>query len=319
MYTGTNQTGNRKKRHRRKKLNFLPVLLFIVVISVCAIAVVLAINGVKYLFRQGAHMLAAPPKSSAQYQSPGTTGPDTTPPQLAGVQDILVYQGDTVAYRKNITVTDNADPAPRLDVDSSGVNLSVPGSYEVVYTATDAAGNVATAKATLTVLAKQAGFIDMETINEAADRILADIIQPGDTTRQKVKAIYAWARTNVGYAGHSDRTDWRQTAYTVMRQRQGDCFGYFAVCKLLFERLGIPNIDVVKVKNTQNDSSHFWSLVSIDGGENYYHFDATPRVGDGDYFCLVTDAFIDAYSETHKNSHHRDPSLYPATPKEALP
>ncbi len=100
---------------------------------------------------------------------------------------------------------------------------------------------------------------------------------------------------------------------------RGDCYGYFAVAKLMFDRLKIPNIDVVKVKNYEEDSAHFWSLVSIDGGESYYHFDATPRIGDGDDFCLVTDAFLDAYSQAHKNSHNRDTSLYPATPQEPLP
>ena len=100
-----------------------------------------------------------------------------------------------------------------------------------------------------------------------------------------------------------------------MNGRSGDCFGYFAVTKLLFERLGIPNIDVRKVKNFDGDSDHFWSLVSVDGGKTYYHFDATPRVGDGDDFCLVTDAFLDAYSDSHKGSHNRDKSLYPATPE----
>ena len=79
-----------------------------------------------------------------------------------------------------------------------------------------------------------------------------------------------------------------------------------------------PNIDVQKVRNFDDDSDHFWSLVSIDGGEHYYHFDATPRSGSGDSFCLVTDAFLNAYSGDHKGSHNRDESLYPATPEEDL-
>jgi len=96
----------------------------------------------------------------------------------------------------------------------------------------------------------------------------------------------------------------------------GDCYGFFAVSKLLFERLDIPNMDVVKVKNSEDDSEHFWSLVSVDGGESYYHFDATPRLGQTGPFCLITDRELDAYSETHDGSHNRDTSLYPATPEE---
>ncbi len=40
-----------------------------------------------------------------------------------------------------------------------------------------------------------------------------------------------------------------------------------------------------------------------------------PRKGEGDDFCLVTDAFLDAYSASHNNCHNRDKTLYPATPE----
>ncbi len=66
-------------------------------------------------------------------------------------------------------------------------------------------------------------------------------------------------------------------SYTIAQY----CFNYFAVTKLMFERLGIPNIDVKKVKNYEGDSNHYWSLVSVDGGETYYHFDAAPPQGRG--------------------------------------
>ena len=193
------------------------------------------------------------------------------------------------------------------------MDLSKPGTYTVTYTASDDSGNLTTACANITVLRKEEGYADLETIYTLADELLAIILEGTTDTRQQVEAIYNWARTDIRYAGHSDRSDWRQTAYNVIRSGEGDCFGYFAATKLMFERLGIPNIDVQKVRNYEEDSDHFWSLVSVDG-EHYYHFDATPRYGDGDDFCLVTDAFLDAYSEQHKGSHNRDKSLYPQTP-----
>lgn len=247
-----------------------------------------------------------------------TTSKDNTAPQIMGVGDFTVYEGDAISYLTGVTATDDEGPAPTITVDSGKVDLSKAGSYEVVYTAADAAGNVSRATATVTVLEKEDDFVDLKTIYTAADTTLEDILWEGATTQEQVYAIYRWARTNLSYGGHSDRTDWQQTAYTMLTEGRGDCFGYYAVTKLLFERLGIPNIDVRKVKNDAGDSDHFWSLVSVDGGETYYHFDATPRAGDGDDFCLVTDAFLDAYSESHKNSHNRDQSLYPATPEEPL-
>lgn len=241
---------------------------------------------------------------------------DTAPPVICGVQDIMLYAGDTVAYRSGITVTDNKDANPALEVDSSQVDLTCPGSYTVTYYAVDAAGNRTSATATVTVLPKQADFVDMQTVYEAVDAELAGIVTEDMTALQQAVAIYDWARSTRVYGGHTDRSDYRQAAYEMLTTGRGDCYGYFAVTKLMFERLGIPNIDVVKVKTDGKDSDHFWSLVSIDGGSTYYHFDATPRLGGGDDFCLVTDAFLDAYSAAHDNSHNRDSSLYPATPEE---
>ncbi len=246
------------------------------------------------------------------------SGPaDSQPPVICGVRDILIYAGDTPHYRSGVTVTDETDPSPSLEIDTSAVDLTTPGTYRLGYFARDAAGNTAKAIVQVTVLPATENHVTMDAVWQEADALLETIITEQMDPRQQVRAIYRWARKNMSYSGHSDREDRYQTAYTVLREQTGDCYGYFAVTKLLFERLGIPNIDVVKVKNSDSDSQHFWSLVSVDGGESYYHFDATPRVGEGDDFCLVTDEFLDDYSRKHKFSHNRDTSLYPATPEEA--
>lgn len=240
---------------------------------------------------------------------------DSTPPEIQGVEDFLIYVGDAVSYRSGVTVTDDMDEAPTLSVDSSNVDLSTPGVYEVIYNAADNAGNTASVTATITVLEKKEGYASLEEINAMADKIIAQIITDDMTDREKVETIFLWAKRSFSYVGYSDKSDWHQGAYTMLKKRQGDCFNYFSVTKLLFERLGIPNIDVVKVKNFEGDSNHFWSLVSVDGGETYYHFDCCPRRGEGDWFLLVTDAQLDAYSDSHNHSHNRDKSLYPATPE----
>ncbi len=239
---------------------------------------------------------------------------DTVAPMLSGVQKHVLYLGDAVSYRTGVTVSDDHDPAPNLLIDSSGVDLSRAGQYPLTYTATDSSGNSASVQTTVTVLEKKAEYVDIETIYQAADALLATIVTADMDQRTQVERIYKWARTNCTYSGHSDKNDYLQGAYVMMTQRTGDCFNYFAVTKLFFERLGIQNMDVRKVKNHAADSDHYWSLVSLDG-ENWYHFDATPRMGEGDDFCLVTDAFLDTYSAAHSNCHNRDKSLYPATPE----
>ena len=241
---------------------------------------------------------------------------DNDAPVIDGIGNRIVYIGDTVASRAGVTVTDAIDEAPSLAIDSSAVNLTVPGVYDVTYTASDKAGNTVSQTITVTVLEKKEEYVDLETIYAAVDKKIAELIRGNMDTRAQVEAIYNWARTMLNYSDGSSKEDWVQGAYVMLTKRAGDCFNYYAVTKLMFERLGIPNIDVYKVKNYEGDSSHYWSLVSIDGGKTYYHFDATPRKGEGDDFCLVTDSFLDAYSETHNHCHNRDKTLYPATPEE---
>lgn len=250
-----------------------------------------------------------------QITVPVTVVVDQQAPKILGVKPLVVYLGDAVSYRAGITLTDDYDKAPTLQVDSSNADLSKIGKYEIVYIAVDAAGNESRITTTLDVRAKQDGFVELDVIYAEADKLLDKIIDDGMSLREKARAIYNWARNNCGYSGHSDKSDYLQGAYVMMTKRSGDCFNYFAVTKLLLERCGIDTIDVRKVKNYTGDSDHFWSLVSLDGGQSWYHFDATPRVGEGDDFFMVTDAFLDAYSAANKNCHNRDKSLYPATPE----
>ena len=240
---------------------------------------------------------------------------DEQAPEIIGVTPFALYLGDTISYRAGITVKDDHDPAPDFRVDSSAVDLSKIGEYKVIYTAVDAAGNEAKVETTVDVREKKAGFVELEIIYEEADKVLTEIIKDGMTKREKARAIYDWIRDACWYANHSDKSDYRQGAYAMLKDRKGDCFNYYALSKLLLERAGIDTIDVRKVKNYTGDSDHYWSLVSLDGGQTWYHFDATPRVGDGDNFFLVTDKFLDAYSNANKGSHNRDKSLYPATPE----
>ena len=244
-----------------------------------------------------------------------TVTDDSVAPTIQGVHDISMYLGSAASYRSGVEVRDDKDSAPKLEVDSSQVDLSNPGVYPLVYTARDMTGNTTRIEVTVTVAEKPSTYVESEVIEAKADELLKKIVTEGMSDEAKVKAIYSYVRSHYTYSGHSDKTDWMQGAYVMMTEGQGDCFNYYAVAKLLMERCGIPNIDVRKVRNTPDDSDHYWSLVSVDGGNTYYHLDTTPRVGEGDDFCLVTDAFLDAYSDTHGKCHNRDKALYPRTPE----
>ena len=310
------QSQQRKNRRRRKRKApfFVNAAAFLIAAVLAVGAGVLCWKGLQFLWNGMEDLLGFLKSDDPIISVIDSTGGDQEAPVLAGIHDFTVYQGDTISYMSGIAATDDMDQDPTITVDSSGVDLSRPGKYTVIYTATDDSGNTSRESATVTVMEKQAGSVDLDIIYAAADAKLEEIIRDNATTKQQVHDVYAWARLHLSYGGHSDRTDWRQTAYVMLTEGKGDCYGYWAVTKLLFERLEIPNIDVRKVKNSSDDTDHFWSLVSLDGGTTWYHFDSTPRAGEGDDFCLVTDAFIDAYSDSHEGSHNRDKSLYPKTP-----
>ena len=242
---------------------------------------------------------------------------DTQAPTILGVQDIIAYAGGTVAYRSGITVSDDYDENVTLTLDSSGVDLSTVGTYKVIYSATDASGNTATKEATVTVMEKQAGYVEPEVIYARVDAILEQFITDDMTDREKVEAVYVWTHRgdHLIYGSAPDRTDWLQTAYEFLDRKKGDCYWFYAIQKLMLQRLNIPTIDVKKVKNFEKDSNHYWLLVSIDGGENYYHFDNVWSR----QLCLVTDKTLNKFSKAVNNCFNRDESLYPATPTEELP
>ena len=52
------------------------------------------------------------------------------------------------------------------------------------------------------------------------------------------------------------KKDYLQVAYEFLQTKTGDCVSSFSLQKLMFERLGIPTIDVHKVKNHEKDSNH---------------------------------------------------------------
>ena len=255
--------------------------------------------------------------NTTQLQAQLTLTIDREAPVISGVADKIVYLGESVSYMSGVTVSDDLDPQPSLEVDRGAVDLTAVGEYTVTYTATDASGNATSVSCKLRVLEKKDYYVPYETIYQEVDAILAKIIRDDMSLQNKVWAIYVWIRTNNTYVNHSDKVDWMQAAHVMMTENKGDCFNYYALCKLMLDRLGIPNLDVRKVKNYEGDSDHYWSLVILDGGNTWYHVDTTPRTNPAS-FCLVTDQFMDEYSAANGNCFNRDKSLYPATPEDAL-
>lgn len=226
---------------------------------------------------------------------------DDEPPVIEGTADKIIYIGDTINYKSGVSVTDNCDTDITFDVDATGVDLNTAGTYQATYSATDRAGNETSVTINITV--EKRNVTEEEVMQLAAD-VIAKIITPDMTGRQKLDAIYSYVRSHVGYVSHTDKGNWVQAAYEGFTIKQGDCYCFASITKALLTAAGIANRDIEKIPA---HSSHYWNLVDI--GEGWYHFDTTPRV-DGAVFNYMDDATLMAYSNSHNLSHNYDRTVY---------
>lgn len=246
---------------------------------------------------------------------------DVTPPVIEGVEEITVIAGDSVSYKKNVTVTDDYDTAVKLTVDNSEVDLDTPGDYTVIYRAVDKYGNEAEVETVLHVKAVKTEYVSAgipmteEAVNAKADELLASITNESMTQYEIIKAIYDWCNTKIAYKDGAPKDSWVEGAYCGLVRKKGDCYTYAMTAKCLLNRAGITNMDIERIR--VGNGMHFWNLVDI--GEGWHHFD-TCRRGDGATFFYLTDAELMDYSEKHKSasypdgSHNYDRSLYPEIP-----
>ncbi|HHW22741.1 MAG TPA: transglutaminase [Clostridiaceae bacterium] len=236
---------------------------------------------------------------------------DTEPPAIYGVKDNTIYINTPVSFKKDVYVYDNRDGEIDFTVDSSQVNQNKPGTYKVIYIATDSSGNTSTKEAMYTV---KEPTVTMEELERLADEILAKITTPDMTLREKAWEIYQYVNKHLTYTNYSDKTDWMKEAYNGIVNGVGDCFTYFSMSELLLNRIGIKTLRVERLTKP-GENRHFWHLVNY--GEGWYHFDACihrpPLVS-----FMLTDAELDAYSARvgKDNYYYRfDKSNYPRTPE----
>ncbi len=236
---------------------------------------------------------------------PCTVVDDLTPPEISGVEPLTVAQGDSISYKKDVTVTDDKDDNPTLEVDTSLVNPDKRGVYKVTYTATDAAGNTSEKTTTIKIVSAKIAEATEETVNAKADEILSGIITDNMTQLQKAKAVFDWVVKNITYSESAGIDDLLSAAYKGMFYRVGDCTVKQKTAEVMLNRLGIKNMEIEKIRDTRG---HYWLLIDV--GEGWYHYDPNLQL-DGTLIFYWHDADLWEYSNAHKNTHNYDPSKYP--------
>ena len=304
-----------KKRRRKRARLYFRIKQAILILAALAIGYSLGLRAGRVSGEIAPSLPPVPPETQVSQTQPMETGPsDTVAPQIMGVNRLAVFMGSSIAYRSGILVSDDTDPAPKLSVDSSQVNLSAPGTYPVIYTAIDSAGNATSVETTITVSEAPTTYVDEELIKETADALLAEIVTGRMTREEQVNAVYDWIAGHCYYIAEFDKSDYMQAAYLMMTTNRGDCYGFYAVSRLLFDRMGLPNLTVTRLPNETRTSNHWWNMVSLDGGESWYHFDSTPHMTYPTRTCLVTDTFLNEFNLLMPNYYYFDHDSFPDTP-----
>lgn len=241
---------------------------------------------------------------------------DSEPPVINGVQEITVYLGDAISYKKGIKVNDNLDENVELTVDNSAVNRNAVGDYPVYYTAVDSAGNQASAQTVLHIVTKPE--IKDADVWPLVDAVIAQVTTPEMSLWDKAYAIWEWCGTQIDYLAVEEKfsNEWEATYYGL-QNRAGDCYVYYATYKIFMDRLGVPNLCVSRIKG---ESPHYWNLVNL--GNGWYHSDCSPRRVGHVYKCFMqTDAQVQSYTDFYTerpNYYAFDTSAYPERGTEIL-
>lgn len=241
---------------------------------------------------------------------------DGQPPEITGVTDMQTIAGIPIDYMRGVSASDASDGDVEVTVtEPEDFNIRMPGTYEIVYSASDQVGNEGEVKAKLTVLPS---LDDVSKLNSADVFRMGDYVinnlkkntDPSDT-KAFARAIYNYVQEHMFYSDNKDILDWQHAAVVAMFNGYGDCRNYYAFSRLLLTCADIENMTVEKEKVEEHENAHYWNLVKINGA--WYHFDTTPRFDVSDFF-MWTDAQMDAYSSWNGGCFNRDKSLYPPTP-----
>ena len=246
---------------------------------------------------------------------------DVDAPVIRGVMNIE-SNGDPniIDYFGGVWVFDDTDEEPIITVDDSKVDYEQEGEYEIIYRAVDKAGNTSTVKAKLTVrfpveeeTATGNSFSDIDYEDQGiysargkdayglAAGVMAGLWRGNDV--ETARAIFNWVHDNLWFRLLSGTRTYESAAYRGFTRHNGDCYVYYACCKMLLDLAGIENMRVDRSPR-YNGNVHYWLLVKLNG--EWYHCDATEGYSDhpGIWFMCTDEQINDKY-------HHFNGSLYP--------
>jgi len=191
---------------------------------------------------------------------------DIQAPKLGAMKELTVPKNSNPDFLAGITATDNVDEHVTITCDAEKVDLTKAGTYYLTYTATDSAGNSATAKRKIIVEHDQADTWAL--VEEIAKGLENDPEKLRDYVRSKIGYNSAWGGDDPVWYG--------------FKNRGGNCYVHALCLDSLLRYYGYET-QLIWVK----DKTHYWLLINLEG-IGWRHIDPTPSSQHGRY-SLMTD------------------------------
>ena len=304
----------RRKRKIRNRIIAADCILLIAAIVVCVVLSKSRSSEIDWVYIN--NYKTAETKETETYE----LSEDTTKPDVWTASHIYCSVGDVFTesdYLDYVYVYDDYDPDPDIVVDDGLVDTSEAGTYPVSYTVTDASGNVKFASIDVVVCddtpAVVSGFkYDEEDLYNRCTAILDSIITDDMTDLQKIFAVFYYVR-GCTYTSQRTTMEYKQEAYYFLTVGSDNCYGNVSLSKVLLEMLGYDCFMIEGYDMDYNQQEHYWNMVSIDGGENWYHYDAAHWTWQNSDLpiCMVTETVLLEISNRHGGIHNFDSTLYP--------
>lgn len=180
--------------------------------------------------------------------------PDTTPPAIYGLSAMTVEKNSTPDYKTGVSARDDKDGAVSFTYDASGVDTSKAGTYYVIYTAKDAAGNRTSSRRSVTVNHDAADTAAL--VQRMAAQCSSDPVECKNFVRQNIRYNTNWGGDDPVWYGFTNKV--------------GNCYVH---ARCLQEILSLKGYSTRLIWTT--DQTHYWLIIYVGG--RWWHIDATPN------------------------------------------
>ena len=182
-----------------------------------------------------------------------TVTADTTPPVMQGLFAMTVAKGSSPDYVRGVLAEDERDGRVSFTYDASGVNTSVAGTYQVIYKATDSAGNTAT----------YSRVVNVDHDAEDTAKAIADAAAKCGNSPMEIRN---YVHDTIAYTSNWGGTD---PVWQGFMGGTGNCYVHAYCLQALLSYKGYST-QLIWTTNQY----HYW--VIVDMGGYWRHIDATP-------------------------------------------